>query len=347
MKSPARLAITVSPLKIPARLVRRAPRAHLLAISGQHEQRVVDRDADPDHRRHVGHEDRHLGRAAEEVDERARDDHRTGAQRERQDRGGERPEHGEQHERDDREPPPLRDLDVLLRRLLQRRPQRALPDEVQRDVLVRLAGGDRLAEVPRDVGRVPIRNRSLERDHDRPRRGGGARRLAAGGAGRRRIAVCGGGAGAFGTARRAHLRGGAALGILGERDARHLLGRSVEALERGAKVRAGRSPLGPEDRGERRPRLLGELDLQPVLDGLRLRAGDAEPAAGQMVGLLRRERDRGEEREDPRAEHHRAMAAQERVESEHERLHEGPRASLPNPLWLAGQETARRGRVSV
>ena len=49
------------------------PALDLLAVAGEHEQRVVDGDADADHRRHVGHEDRHLGRPREQVDQRAGD----------------------------------------------------------------------------------------------------------------------------------------------------------------------------------------------------------------------------------------------------------------------------------
>ena len=48
----------------------------LLAVAGDDEQRVVDRHADADHRRHVGHEDRHLHHLREREDQRAGDEHR-------------------------------------------------------------------------------------------------------------------------------------------------------------------------------------------------------------------------------------------------------------------------------
>ena len=196
---------------------------------------------------------------------------------------GERPEDGEQHERDDREAAALGDLDVLLRRLLQRRPQRALADEVQRDAVLRLAGGDRLAQVARDVGRVAVGHRGLERDDER-----------APGLRRRRAPA-------------------AAARSASATSATSSVARS---RRRSAACRSSRrrALLGAQHRGEARARLLRELVAEPVLDGLGLRAGHAEAAAGEVVGLLRGERHRRDEREQPQRDHHHSMAAQQCVE---------------------------------
>ena len=53
---------------------------------------------------------------------------------------------------------------------------------------------------------------------------------------------------------------------------------------------------------------LGEVARAPRPDGLRLRAGDAEAAAGEVVGLPRGERHGGDERDEPQREHDPAPA---------------------------------------
>ena len=79
------------------------PARALLAVAGEDEERVVDGDADADHRGHVGDEDRGLHLQRDEVDQRAGDDHADEAERERQRGGGERAEDDEQDQGDDRE----------------------------------------------------------------------------------------------------------------------------------------------------------------------------------------------------------------------------------------------------
>ncbi len=116
-----------------ARILGRAAGRDLLAVAGDDEERVVDGDADPDHRRHVGHEDRHLHHLREAEDQRAGDQHRADAERQRQQRGGERAEDRQQDQQHDREARRLGLGEVLLGQVLHRGPQRALADQVRRD----------------------------------------------------------------------------------------------------------------------------------------------------------------------------------------------------------------------
>ena len=74
----------------------------LTPVAADDEQGVVDRDADPDHRRHVRHVDRHLGRTREPVDDRPGEEDGGEADRERGERGDERPEAREQDDQDQR-----------------------------------------------------------------------------------------------------------------------------------------------------------------------------------------------------------------------------------------------------
>ena len=113
IQRPARETITARPEKVTARpevesACARAssgsrPARALLAVAGEDEERVVDRHPDPDHRGHVGDEDRGLHLQRDEVDQGAGDDHADEAERQRQRRGGERAEDDEQDQGDDRE----------------------------------------------------------------------------------------------------------------------------------------------------------------------------------------------------------------------------------------------------
>ena len=84
------------------RVVGRGAGLELLAEPGEDEHRVVDGDADPDHRHHRRHEDRHLGGRRGEEDRPERDDDRCDRERERQRRGDERAEEGDEDDRDER-----------------------------------------------------------------------------------------------------------------------------------------------------------------------------------------------------------------------------------------------------
>ncbi len=91
-----------------ARLVRVQPVGELLAVAGEDEQGVVHRHADAEHRRHVGHEGRHAVDLREEEDDRAGDDHRGHAERERQRGRRQRAEDDQQDDQHDRQAEQLR-----------------------------------------------------------------------------------------------------------------------------------------------------------------------------------------------------------------------------------------------
>ena len=115
------------------RLRRLAPGFALLAVAGEDEERVVDGDADPDHRSHVGDKDRGLQLQREEVDQRPGDEDTDEAERQRQSRRGEGAEDDEEDDRDDREPGPLGLGEIFLGDFLHPRPDRRLPDQIGRD----------------------------------------------------------------------------------------------------------------------------------------------------------------------------------------------------------------------
>ena len=127
----------------------------LLAVAGEDEQRVVDRDPDPDHRGHVGDEDRLVHLQRDEVDEGAGDEDADEAERQRQRRGGERAEDDEQDDRDDREAARLGLREVLLRDLLHPGPDRRLSDQVGGDAAPRRCRGrGRFAQVAGGVDQL-------------------------------------------------------------------------------------------------------------------------------------------------------------------------------------------------
>ena len=86
IQRPARETITARPEKVTARPEVESASARaassvaagvaLLAVAGEDEERVVDRDPDPDHRGHVGDEDRGRHLQRDEVDQGAGDDAR-------------------------------------------------------------------------------------------------------------------------------------------------------------------------------------------------------------------------------------------------------------------------------
>ena len=267
----------------------RAPAGHLLAVAGDDEQGVVDGDADPDHRRHVGHEDRHLHRLREHVDQGAGDEHGDEAERERQRGRGERAEDEQQDDQDEREPGGLGLGEILLRELLHRRPQRALADERRRDAVAgAVAGAEVLAQVDGEVGGGVLVDGDAQRDDHRPAGGGPPVGLGAGGG--------------------------------GERDA--LDGRDAVAdpRDRGAELRRRRAGLRHQHRGELRARHAREAG-QRLVDGGRRRAGDAEAAAREVLGLAGGERERGEQDHRPSDQDEPPAAAEEAVEAEHRGLH--------------------------
>ena len=150
IQSPARETITARPEKVTARpevesasaraSSRSRPARALLAVAGEDEERVVDRDPDPDHRGHVGDEDRGRHLQRDEVDQRAGDDHADEAERQRQRRGGERAEDDEQDQGDDREAARLGLGEVFLGELLHPGPDRRLPGQVGGDAALGGAG---------------------------------------------------------------------------------------------------------------------------------------------------------------------------------------------------------------
>ena len=129
---------------------------YLLAVAGDDEQRVVDGDADAQHRGDVGDEDRHLELLGEEEHAGAGQDHGHEPEAQRQQRRGQRAEDGQQHDEHDREARTLGLLEVLLRHVLHARPQRLLADHVHRHGHVRGLGREAevLAQLASGVDRL-------------------------------------------------------------------------------------------------------------------------------------------------------------------------------------------------
>ena len=244
-----------------ARASRRlAPGFALLAVAGEDEERVVDRDADPDHRGHVGDEDRGRHLQRDEVDERAGDQHADEAERQRQRRRGERAEDDEQDQRDDREAGPLGLREVFLGDFLHPRPDRRLPDQVGGDAGVRGARVEVFAQGRRGVDQLVGGEVAAQR-HQRH-------------------------VGAAASCRRACARRCRRQGDVVER--RDLAPDPATAA--GALGRA-RARLGLQHHGDP-VRLRAELVLQRFAHRHRLAARHVEAAAGQVIGLFRGERQR-------------------------------------------------------
>jgi hypothetical protein len=216
----------------------------------------------------------------------------TSAERERQRGRGERAEDGQQDQRDDREADALGRREIVLGELLEPGPERGLPDEVRRDRTLRAgrrADPELLAQVGGDIDRVPVVDVDAQRDDRGARLGRGLRGLSE----RLRRDVDVGGA-----------RGGVA-----------------QPLDGGPVVSCGRPVVSDQDDPEQRSLRGAEVALDRVLDRVGLRAGDGEPAAGEVVGLAGGERQRGDEQDQPHDEHEAATAAEEAVQREHERQH--------------------------
>jgi hypothetical protein len=182
--------------------------------------------------------------------------------------------------------------EVGLCHVLEAGPQRALAEEVRGDrpaSAAAVAELQRVAQVGRDVGRLGLGDVDAQRHDHRAATSGPRQRRAASGGGQRDVV---------------DLRSGARELVDG---ATHLARARV----------ATRDEHGPE---RRRLRAV-EVAREGVLDALRLRAGHAETAAGQVVGLLGGERQRREERDHPGGDHEPPASLDERVEPEHEPLH--------------------------
>ena len=95
------------------------------------EQRVVDRDADPDHRRHVRDVDRDLERTRERVDHGAAQEHRGEPESKRRGRGHKRSETGEEDQEDEWKPERLAARKLFLRDVLEVRPDRRFADDTR------------------------------------------------------------------------------------------------------------------------------------------------------------------------------------------------------------------------
>ena len=134
----------------------------LLAEPGEHEHRVVDGDADPDHRDHRRHEDRHLGRRRDEEDRAERDDDRDDRERERQHRGDERPEERDEDDRDERRGQRLGAREVVLDDLAgMRRRARGAEDVDPRRAVGHL---DPVGQPAADRERLVLRDRRVAGD---------------------------------------------------------------------------------------------------------------------------------------------------------------------------------------
>ena len=257
----------------------------LLAITGEHEQRVVDRDADADHRRHVGDEHAHARHQRERVDQRTGDRHRDDPERDGQQRRGDRAEDRQQDQQDDGEPDRLGRGEVLLGEVLHARPQRALADEVGHDrrVWIGVQDPELLAKVDGDVDRIAVGDRRAERDDQRADT----------------VTVD--------ARERCSSRGG------GEVDLRGRAGRRADLGDRRTDLRWG-GVLSRDEHGGQRRGLSGlEVPLDGVLHSHRLRAGDIEAATAEVVGLAHGERDGGEDDERPRSEDQTAATADQAI----------------------------------
>ena len=103
-------------------------------------------------------------------------------------------------------------------------------------------------------------------------------------------------------------------------DARHLGGDVLELGDRGVHVVERRVGARGRDQGQRRRALVGEVLLEFALDMQRLRTLDFESAAGEVAGLVHREIDRGNQKQQPRREHRPAISAQVAAQAHHELL---------------------------
>ena len=131
--------------------------SQFLAEPADDEQRVVDRQREPEHRRDVEHEDAHLDLLGDDVDEgEAARDGEAGDEQRHPGRD-ERREDEDQHDRDDRQRDELGLLEVLLGLL-----GGVLGDRAVAGQLVGEAGRrhDRRADGVDDVDRLPRRSRS-------------------------------------------------------------------------------------------------------------------------------------------------------------------------------------------
>ena len=129
------------------------------------EERVVDCDADPDHRCHVRDVDRDLERPRERVDHRAAQEHRGEPECQRCGGGHKRSEPGEEDQQDEREPERLAARKLLLRDVLEVRPDRRLADHTRLSACRGLH--ERTAQVRRFVDRVGALADEREREEDR------------------------------------------------------------------------------------------------------------------------------------------------------------------------------------
>ena len=119
--------------------------AQLLAEAADDEQRVVDRQREPEHRRDVEHEDAHLDLLGDDVDEGEAAGDRQAGDEQRHAGRDERGEDEDQDERDDRQRDELGLLEVLLGLL-----GRVLGDRAVAGQLVGVAGRRRRS--PRGCG---------------------------------------------------------------------------------------------------------------------------------------------------------------------------------------------------
>ncbi len=256
--------------RLGAGVVGSATRTALLAVAGEDEERVVDRHPDPDHRGHVGDEDRGRHLQRDEVDQRPGDDHADEAEGEGQGRRGERSEDDEQDQGDDREAPGLGLGQVLLGELLHPGPDRRLAGEVRGDPI---PGGARVEPGAQVRGRVDQFVAALAAAQ-RHERGSGPLQL---GAGPSRVGSRQGHSFDFGD-------------------------RGADPVDRRGAIRPTRRPVGSQDDPDR----LGasaEFVFDRSIDGRRLAAGDVEAAAREVIGLMRGDRQSDDEDHHPGGQH--------------------------------------------
>ena len=280
----------------------------LLAVAREHEQRIVDRHADPDHRGDVRDEDRHLGGLRQSPDRRARERHAPEAERERQGGRGERAEDGEQDDEHDREAGLLGRCEVPLAEVLHAGPQRLLADEVERDAVPRaVLDVEMTAQSRHCVGRLVLAAGQPHRDEGHPAVADAAKR-------RQR-------------------------GRPRQPDSRLTPGRAAQPADGCSHRAVVRARACLDDRCELLPLRAGEGPKRGV-GALRARSGNDEPAARQVVGLPQRERYGRDDRREPHRDDDRTAALHERGKHVHRALHlsfrTGRAASRPPHGYATG-----------
>lgn len=162
------------------RLLDRPPGPPLGPEAGQQEERIVDPEAEAQHRREVLEEHREVDRLADDERQGEGDDDRDEAHDQRQTRRHERPEHEHEDDRRDRQADGLGGRDAFLARGCEIGVDRLGPSDVCPEPRGRGAGGHGVDDPPRGVHSVRVgRGAQVEEHVRRPAVGADERAVAA------------------------------------------------------------------------------------------------------------------------------------------------------------------------